>query len=571
MKKILITILSIFTLAILGVYTYDNGYVFSYTSPYNYTKVYPYIAKSTKHMNSMIYNAVNGSLKEFNKDAKVVFVNGYGSGFVKGNDASSDYDYSAGINLGKYKYTGDNEMDIAKSVLNQIARFQNSIYSSAEIYPEFEVQSMGTPRRIGLSTNSDENIALVAESIKKGVLGKPYSVILKGRDYNLTEDELILPDYVLVKLYSKEISYAKNYRNMLREFTVYSEFYVDIETESGIKTYEMVTESFGGKRDFQAKFKKFIPNVFTDFNSIKYAHQFYKFDSIDEYIDLRMSSYCSHFMNPEFLDAVGEVSPIKVIKRILQDVYSIYPILPKKEADDIIKLTTENLQDEKMIIINDCYVLLENIKDCTKTPNSMKRFVYITSGFLKSLDKVLKEMKNEYQFTNEELKPFIDYYNLVAKALVDIDNLQPQVQEKLPTKQLYELMAKYTKDKDKLFEYSDYMNKVLETAGIHKIQLWQDRPNHVYIVKDDFTKNIPPSDFAKLEPLNGFQVWAYNDHTKFDIVDKSKYKADLRDLLNCWVRYKTTPEEDAVWKEMQDKLVKDKRHYNLKLRFGIAR
>ena len=571
MKKFIITIVSILILALIGTYAYFNGYTFTYASPYNNNKAYPYIATSTLLVNQIIYDAVEHSLKEFNKDARVLYVNGYGSGLLKGNEASSDYDYSVAVNLGKYKYTGTNENSIAKVLLNQIIRFQNAIYASAAIYPEFEIQSMPKDARFGPITLG-QRPEIIGESIKKAIQGKPYSLLFKKRNYLFSEDEILLTKFTLVRLFSRRISYSRDYRRMLRELTIYCEFYVDIEDENGnIKTYEMVTEAAGGRRDSQNKYKKFIPNVFTDANSIDFAREFYKFKDNEEYLTLRMASYCSHYVHSDFLEGDGAVSPLKVLKRILQDAYAFHPILDKKKANEIVKETSKVLQDKGLIALNDFYVAAEIIENCTKSKKSMKKFSSIIKGLNKTAQNIVNDLRTKYGYTDEELKPLDEFNEFIKTALENRDEYQPQIQEKIPTKEVYKLMSNHIPDRQRFYEYNSHMSKILEPAGIYKVESWQDAPNHIYIMKDDFTKNIPVSEYPKMEQMQGYQVWAINDDTVFELMNRKDFDGDIRFIMASWVRYKPTPEQDAVWKEMQDKFLKDKKHYNLKIRFGVAR
>ena len=578
MNKIIKISLSVFaiilvSLTILAYEIFKNGYIYSYTSPYNYTKVFPYIAKVTADINDVIYKTLNEGLRQLKPDADILYVNGYGSGFVKGNDASSDYDYSTGIYLGKYNYNGENADDIAKSIGQSIAKFQIDMYRNAEASPYFIIQGMNELKRNGLANYYKNSRALIAESIKSAseCNGKPYNVVLRGLDYHLDPDEIILPSSVIVKLYSDEISYSKKYAHMIRELTILCEFYVDIETEKGVTRYEMVSEAVGGRRDIQTKFKKFIPSVFTNVESIPFAIDFYKFEDNEEYLRVRMSSYCSHYENPMYMYAVGAVSPIKSVKRILQDVYAIYPILPKEIAKEIINESLKVLQDDKMIAINDYYVILENIKDSTKTQKGMYQFKPFIKQMLVSSRITLDKMQNELGFAEEEIKPLREFQDFMEGALLDIRNTHSEVASKLPTDHLYKLMSKYITNKDKLVECSENMNKVLETAGIYRVQLWQDQPNHVYIIKNDFTKKLDLTTFAKLESINGYQAWAENDSTKFDLLEMKDFHEDLRSISNMWVIYNQTPEQKEIWTQMQNKLLKDRHKYNIKIRVGFPK
>ena len=173
-KLVLITIILIITVFFFFFYIKDNNYVFLYISPDTNTGTFPYISYSSKEINQLLFQAAK-NLKTYCPDAKILYTNGYGSGFLENNRTASDYDYGAGLYLGKYEYDGSNSLEIADNILKAIGLYQANIYSLAKSSEgKFYIQRMASERIYGINENENSDAQLMASSIQTALKGSPY-------------------------------------------------------------------------------------------------------------------------------------------------------------------------------------------------------------------------------------------------------------------------------------------------------------------------------------------------------------------------------------------------------------
>ena len=71
----------------------------------------------------------------------------------------------------------------------------------------------------------------------------------------------------------------------------------------------------------------------------------------------------------------------------------------------------------------------------------------------------------------------------------------------------------------------------------------------------------------------GSESYCYklDKNTTFKFLELKDFKGKILDIDPHWVRYNTTKTEDEQWENIKNKLIKDKKNYNLKIRAGIIK
>ncbi len=575
-KKTIYLALIIILICVLT-YIKNNNYIFIYINPDNNTTVYPYISKASKEINSILDNSIN-TLKSYTTEAKIVYGNGYGSGFLKNNHTASDYDYGAGIYLGTYKYDGKNAYTIAEQIIKISTLYQSNLYSLVKNFSsEFYIQRLPAERVIGINEEANIDAKLIAKSIDEALKGKPYKMQIDNEIFFLLPNEVVLPNYNYVKLYNKDISYFNGYRKMLRELTVTIDYYIDIlDTRTNkIHKISLISETAHGKRLYQPEFKYFVPNAYTSMKSFKHVKDIMPSLDDEKYFETRMINYYHHYTLNKYGNSKKSGSPLKSVKRLLQCTDIIAPILPDNIVEEIHKNVYEILESKTIALINDYYIANGILYNVTKSSSFYKDLEKDNqvSKLISDMELILTDMINDKNLSYKELKPLFDYQNLINKNKNNLNDLQPMLKEKFyPTVQyMEELMAKNIPDYSKIQVYTTYLNKVLETAGIYNIKFYKDRPNHIYVFKDNFTKHIKLTDFNKLDIINGSYTRIYNENTVFEFLDPKEFYGDTRDLNYGWIRYNPTKLQNAVYEEMKKQIIKDKRRYHLRIKAGLIR
>ena len=120
---------------------------------------------------------------------------------------------------------------------------------------------------------------------------------------------------------------------------------------------------------------------------------------------------------------------------------------------------------------------------------------------------------------------------------------------------------------------SKYLENLLRAGGLRIVKLYKDpdNPQIVYIIKDDNTKDLNLSDISKIGLENSYSTYIYDKDTTFKFLELKDFKGKILDIDPHWVRYNTTKTEDEQWENIKNKLIKDKKNYNLKIRAGIIK
>ena len=577
-KKITLVGLLVIGLLFAGCYIRDNNYIFLYTNPNNNTEIYPYISKASEEINEILFKSAK-LLRVNIPDTKILYTNGYGSGFLKNNHTPSDYDYSAGLYIGKYNYDGNNTDAIAEKLLQTIALYQASIYSLVKRDQiNFYIQKMPSERIYGINSSKETDAELMSNSLKQALKEKPYNLLVGEEVFILQPNEIVLPNYNFIKLYNKDISYFQGYRKMLRELTVTIDYYCDIIDTRTNKTYPIsLVAAVGnqGLRLYQPDFKYFVPNAFTSWGSYKYVKNIMPQLDGEKYFNTRLLNYFLHYSLLSYGNSRLNSSPLKPVKRLLQCTDIIAPILPKEITAEIHSSVYNIINNQTISEINDYYVANEILYNITKARSfyeELEKNNEVTNHII-NMESILKDMINDPQLSYDELKPLFEYHKAVSHSKNNIQDLQNVLHEQYwPTTQyINKLMLAKMPNNKKLNEYINYLNKVLEVGGIYNLKFYKDRPNHIFIFKDNFTDKLKLNDLQALDISNGYYTRIYNNNTEFEFKDPKDFYGDTKDLSYGWVRYNPTKMQDAIYKEMLKYFEKDRHNYHLRIRAGIQR
>ena len=287
-------------LAILLIYLVFDRFALQivWVNPNVNTKVYPYISKSLKEIDKALNHTVL-AMKSSQLDVKLLYKNAYGSGFLKHNPIPNDLDYSIGVYLGEYDFDGKNSGEIAKKIDEKMTIFQTEFYSyintiaPGKLYSDYDVLTSLTK----LFNKRDANIASISSSIPKLFDHKNYivytdKILLDENDkefimtfpFILKENEVLIEDYNPITLFTDLVKYDKNTRDMMREITIVTDFYVDIKKGDDVVHAEIVAESFTGQR-LQLTRRFFVPVIFTGNSSAKYLKHLHLLTNDDDYIE----------------------------------------------------------------------------------------------------------------------------------------------------------------------------------------------------------------------------------------------------------------------------------------------
>ena len=576
MKKFKFTLLIILIAAILyGIsYLKDNNYVFLYISPNNNTKSYPYIAKVSKKINSVLFQSAE-ALKLYVPEAKVLYTNGTGTGFLKNNVTASDFNYNAGVYIGNYEYTGQNSIQLAGKLLENITRHQTYFYSI--------IKNSGKDFYIPKADFSMKNILnydknLLSESIQKSMNGKPYELKVQSETFQLSPQEILLPNYTPVKLYSSDISYYQNYREILREIAVVISYYIDLtDTKTG-KIYPMhfIAATPDGERIYQPEFKYFIPNTYTSLNSLGYLKNFTADLDDEEYIKTRFMNYFHHYNLDSYGNGKTFGNPLKTINNLIQCVEVLQPILPQNATQQMKKNAESILENTTLALLNDYYNANILIKDLAGKPEFYEELKSKNeiSKLINDMEKILNDMINDPQMTYNDLKPLFEYQKILNDGKKDNEKIQNAIKTRyeIVNRYIENLMIRKMATKPSIINgYMNYLNKALETAGIYNVKFYKDKPNHIYVFRDKFTYKLSLDDLHKLDILNGNATKIYDEDTVFEFKNPNDFYEDTDKISYGWVMYKPTKQQKAVYDDVKKYMLKDKRNFHLRIRPGIEK
>ena len=574
-KKIIF--LSVVLLILISILIHNSFIKYVYVNPQVNTKSLKFISKSIKYIDKKLDLVMKTCNKDF-PDMKYVYKNYYGSGFLKENTIPNDLDASVGVDLGVYEYDGNNAFEIAKDIETKIANyhiFSYMVFSSSkkpvfvEDFPVFSVISELSKKRETSINNIEDGVKQVmANNVQVIYLKKKY----KGEDVDYTfilnPNEVLVNDFPPLITFTKGIVYNKEMLNYPRELSIISDFFVKIKNTktNEVKNIELIEESFLGER-FQISRRFFVPIVFTGNQSLAFLKSLDYLNDDKKFIDMRMFNYFRYIDEIElYFDYT--VSPIKLVKRMHQCLDIIYPALSDEQRDKIYSDMRVVMQNKDIWYANEYLNSMKNITSCVINQHIFKR-----ANETMFLSDLITVMNNSYDKLSEnkdyekEMKDLSMYHYKIMSMIKNLNS-----KEKLQELASYmsdgyikisvpvaKIINKNINNKNELLKDYELLKSVMTDAGFRKIELFYTDKNIIYVVKDEFTKNLSTNNLKERAKNNDLP------DAQDVLINKDNMKKMSRSEIK-YIRFNTTKAQDEYWQNLQQKLLEDK-----KTKFKIKR
>lgn len=577
MKKRIICLSAIF-LILASVLINQNIIKYVYVSPQVNTKVLPHITKSIKPIEKN-FDRIMSACKKEHKDINYAYINYYGSGFLKENEIPNDLDISVGINLGTYNYNGENSEEIAKDLTSKIECFhlftttffeldKNTKYVS--LYDDFTILAELQKKKATEINNIKDGIEKVlANKVQVLHFNKKFKENEVDYTFILNKNEILANDMTPFFAYTKKLQYNEKMIDYPREITILPDFYVTIKNEktNEIKNIELIEESFLGER-FQISRRFFVPIIFTRNNSLKYMKNLDYLTDDKKYIETRMFNYFRYLNEAElYFDFL--LDNVKLMKRLHQCVDIILPVLSEEEQTQIYTDISEVLSNKDISLANDYNTALRNLSLMTSNHYIFKNA--LKYGFINNLietsNNSLEELSKNPKYKDEikNLKKYQYHYLLLFKGLNSDEKLQ-EIHQYLDDNaidisvNLTKIINQNIPNRNKYVKDFKILKNIFDKSGFHKIEIYQYDLEHIYVIKDDFTKNLTPKDLELMAQENNLPK------AKYKLIDEKSIQKGSRSELK-YVRYNSTDAENEYWQTVQNKLLQDKKNFKIKRKY----
>ena len=568
--------LSIVLFILCCILVHDNVLKVVYVSPQTNIEALGYAKKSIKPIDNALDRIMNLCRQQY-KDMNYLYKNYYGSGFIKNNPIPNDLDVAVGVDLGEFEYDGENPYKTSRAIVDKISTYH--LYSHIVFLKSKKLFLMDKPSILKLNelerkkVSSMENIADGIEKAFNNDIQIVHSTKdYKGQNVNYTlvfkPNEIFVDDITPVFTYTSGISYNKTMSDFPRELTVVPDFYAKIKnTKTGeIKSVDLVEESFLGER-FQISRRFFVPLIFTGNQSLKYLKSLDFLTNDEKYLDTRMFNYFRYVTEVQmYLDA--SVDPVKLLKRLHQCTDIISPALTQEQRDKIYTDIDETLSKPDIQTATDYLTIYKNIKFMTQNKFIMtkaeefgyfKQWIVASNACLELLSKNSEykdEVNDLLKIHNEILAQFRDMNSEIKLAELNkyLDNKDLNVYVDCA-----KIINKNIDNTDKFVVDFKILNDVFKKSGYHSMDLYWVNKDTVYIARNEFTKTLTQKDILPLIKENGLPQGNYK------LLNETKLLGNKKETV--YVRYKSTEAENKYLKELEDKLLQDKKNFKIKHKY----
>lgn len=568
--------LSIVLFILCCILVHDNVLKVVYVSPQTNIEALGYAKKSIKPIDNALDRVMNLCRQQY-KDMNYLYKNYYGSGFIKNNPIPNDLDIAVGVDLGEFEYDGENPYKTSRAIVDKISTYH--LYSHIVFLKSKNLFLMDKPAILKLNelerkkVSSMENIADGIEKAFNNDIQIVHSTKdYKGQNVNYTlvfkPNEIFVDDITPVFTYTSGISYNKTMSDFSRELTVVPDFYAKIKnTKTGeIKSVDLVEESFLGER-FQISRRFFVPLIFTGNQSLKYLKSLDFLTNDEKYLDTRMFNYFRYVTEVQmYLDA--SVDPVKLLKRLHQCTDIISPALTQEQRDKIYTDIDETLSKPDIQIATDYLTIYKNIKFMTQNKFIMtkaeefgyfKQWIVASNACLELLSKNSEykdEVNDLLKIHNEILAQFRDMNSEIKLAELNkyLDNKDLNVYVACA-----KIINKNINNTDKFVVDFKILNDVFKKSGYHSMDLYWINKDTVYIARNEFTKTLTQKDILPLIKENGLP------QVNYKLLNETKLLGNKKETV--YVRYKSTEAENKYLKELEDKLLQDKKNFKIKRKY----
>ena len=568
--------LSIVLFILCCILVHDNVLKVVYVSPQTNIEALGYAKKSIKPIDNALDRVMNLCRQQY-KDMNYLYKNYYGSGFIKNNPIPNDLDVAVGVDLGEFEYDGENPYKTSRAIVDKISTYH--LYSHIVFLKSKNLFLMDKPAILKLNelerkkVSSMENIADGIEKAFNNDIQIVHSTKdYKGQNVNYTlvfkPNEIFVDDITPVFTYTSGISYNKTMSDFPRELTVVPDFYAKIKnTKTGeIKFVDLVEESFLGER-FQISRRFFVPLIFTGNQSLKYLKSLDFLTNDEKYLDTRMFNYFRYVTEVQmYLDA--SVDPVKLLKRLHQCTDIISPALTQEQREKIYSDIGETLSKPDIQTATDYLTIYKNIKFMTQNKFIMtkaeefgyfKQWIVASNACLELLSK-----NSEYK---DEVNDLLKIHNEILAQFRDMNSeiKLAELNKYLSDRDLNVYVAcakiinKNIDNTDKFMADFKILNDVFKKSGYHSMDLYWINKDTVYIARNEFTKTLTQKDILPLIKENGLP------QVNYKLLNETKLLGNKKETV--YVRYKSTEAENKYLKELEDKLLQDKKNFKIKRKY----
>lgn len=546
-----------------------------YVNPLTNTKVLKYIVPTINKLNKDIKYTLN-TLNSNGYKVRLIYNNAYGSGFLIENNIPNDLDYSIGIHLGTYEFDGTNGEDISKKIFETINLFYSSLYYnlSDDFYtPYLKITTINLKplKEQKHFVSSLENVLnkkdYVTYTKKQLEFTNPPQYIIFP--FVMKANEILIEDLPPITIFANNIKYSKNDKIYPKEISIVPDYIFILKDIRTNKKYniEIVGESFKGQR-LQLSRRFFVPQIFIGFQS-EYIKNFTFLKDENKYLEYRLFNFERLLTEVSNLTLTND-RPVKKMKRILQIENLIEPALSIDKSTKIKKLIATNLEKKEVIALNDYSNIYGNILTIMQTPKIF--FDMQNDGEIKNYLNIMLEELNILENSNEIDKKSLaflkeytknDFYKIekiknqkdLEKALIDVFTKADKV-----SKNVQNCFKSIINNQNEMNNFIIETEKLYGNAGFHKIDMGWLKEGTIGVVKDNFTKNLTENDLKQLAKENNLADVNYMLISPNDI-KKIYVKHSVR------VRFKPSDEENKNWDYIRNKLLEDKKNFNLKYKF----
>ena len=267
-----------------------------------------------------------------------------------------------------------------------------------------------------------------------------------------------------------------------------------------------------------------------------------------------------------YLDA--SVDPVKLLKRLHQCTDIISPALTQEQRDKIYTDIDETLSKPDIQTATDYLTIYKNIKFMTQNKFIMtkaeefgyfKQWIVASNACLELLSKNSEykdEVNDLLKIHNEILAQFRDMNSEIKLAELNkyLDNKDLNVYVACA-----KIINKNIDNTDKFMVDFKILKDIFNKSGYHSMDLYWINKDTVYIARNEFTKTLTQKDILPLIKENGLP------QVNYKLLNETKLLGNKKETV--YVRYKSTEAENKYLKELEDKLLQDKKNFKIKRKY----
>ena len=578
-RVIRLLILCIILVGVICGYICSKTVTFYYFNPQTETSGMKYIAKTIYKLNYILERAKNiASSSEYKY--KYIYTNAYGSGFLKNNPIPNDLDYDVFIDLGTFDYrNGKTKNEIADEIVKKMDFFQEAFMFTLNQskHNEFLTYRTQTGQYKQSQNRHELYVSEIADSLDDALSQKEYinhltktvkdtGKVIYYMPYVMNEGKIIIKDYDLLMFYNDEITYNERMPKYLRELSIGLTFTAKVKQDDKVVTLEFVPELFStgplGLTD-----RLFAPNVFFKHSAVKYLKNMPELADNEHFIDSLLYCAFDHLLVIDPEDAF-EYNPLKALKRIVEVSDMFEPVLDPNERGKALDAIVNAWNNRDIQLLNEYNNIVTNITKIyiRPLPYSQAKGSGKLKVMISTLENVLAEMEERKNINPDYIKVFKDFRNneinamLNEKTYLDLKTLEKSSYNKKYRRTVAPVLSKAVleqiKDKNIIQKHIDNLKHIFYDSGYKYIRIYIAGLDTIELEDNEFTRSIKDfKDFAKKNNLA--------TDMNFKLVEKEKIPREhIR--YNIWVRYNTTPEQDAYFENLKQKLLDTKSRYKIK-------